>query len=151
MIDPFEEIVALRKSHDTLIALVQTSLDQPPHWTINSQSVAEQLSQKVPDPQETLKQVKAVEERIRQMRNSLPSSIPVKGEFYGFTSWKVFLSYWGVLVITIVAAAYVSFRASDDERVKEYKGLVEDYRRNNPKVADKYFGNWYQRNIGSHF
>lgn len=147
MIDPFEEIAALRKSHDKVIDLLQKSLNQPPRWTIDSKAIAEQLSQRVPNPSDTLEQIQVIERNVRQTLNSFPKSIPIKGEFYGFTSKKTFFSYWGLLVLTIFIAFYISFRASDDEQIKDYKRLVENFGRKNPKLANKYFGTWYNRNI----
>lgn len=81
--------------------------------------------------------------------NRIPKSIAVKGDFHGFTSRKPFLAYWGLMFFTVFLSAYFYFRSSDNEQIKEYKRLVEDFRRKNPKLADKYFGNWYQRNIES--
>ena len=147
MTDPFDEIAALRKSHEELKQLLQKSLNQPPRWTIDSTAIAEQLSQRVPNPIETLERIQLTERNMIQVLHNFPKSIPISGEFYGFTSKKTFFSYWGLLVLTILVAFYVSFRASDDEQIKDYKRLVEDFGRKNPKLANKYFGTWYERNI----
>ncbi|MEA5462046.1 hypothetical protein VB796_23445 [Arcicella sp. LKC2W] len=147
MTDPFEEITSLRKSHEELKQLLQKSLNQPPRWTIDSKAIAEHLSQRVPNPVDTLEQIQLVERNVRQTLNSFPKSIPIRGEFYGFTSKKTFFSYWGMLAVTMLVAFYFSFRASDDERLKEYKRLVEEFGSKNPKLANKYFGSWYERNL----
>jgi protein-S-isoprenylcysteine O-methyltransferase Ste14 len=83
---------------------------------------------------------------FEEIKDSL-SDVPIRGEFYGFTSKKTFFSYWGMLAFTIFVAFYFSFRASDDERVLAYKRLVEEFGRKNPTLANKYFGSWYERNI----
>ncbi len=147
MIDPFDEIAALRKSHEELNQLIQKSLNQPPRWTIDSNAIAEQLSQRVPNPVDTLEQIKLTERNMIQVLHNFPKSIPIKGEFYGFTNRKTFFSYWGMLVLIVFVAFYVSFRQTDNEQIKDYKRLVEDFHRKNPKVANKYFGSWYERNI----
>ena len=147
MTDPFDEITALRKSHEELKQLLQKSLNQPPRWTIDSKSIAEHLIQRVPNPVETLERIESVERNVQQTLNRFPKSVPISGEFYGFTSRKTFFSYWGMLALTMLVAFYFSFRASDDERLKEYKRLVEEFGRKNPKLANKYFGSWYERNL----
>ena len=91
------------------------------------------------------KEIKSLEVTV----NRIPKSIEVKGDVYGFTSQKPLLAYWMLMIFTVFLSASFYFRSSDNEQIKEYKRLVEDFRRKNPKLADKYFGNWYQRNIES--
>ena len=147
MIDPFDEITALKNSHHELNDLLKKNLANPPKFTIDSASVAEILAQKIPNPtgmvEAIAKEIKSLEATV----NRIPKSIAVKGDFYGFTSKKPFWAYLILMIFIVVISCYFTFRSSDNEQIKEYKRLVEDFRRKNPKLADKYFGNWYQRNI----
>jgi hypothetical protein len=151
MTDPFDEITALRKSHEELKQLLQKSLNQPPRWTIDSTSIAEHLIQRVPNPLKTLEEIELVERNVRQTLNSFPKSVPIRGDFYGFTSKKPFFAYLMLMIFMAIMTCTFYFKSSDDERLKEYQHLVEEFRRKNPKLADKYFGNWYERNIESNF
>jgi hypothetical protein len=149
MIDPFDEITALKNSHHELVDLLKKNLANPPKFTVDSASVAEILAQKIPNPtgmvEAIAKEIKSLEVTV----NRIPKSIEVKGDVYGFTSQKPLLAYWMLMIFTVFLSASFYFRSSDNEQIKEYKRLVEDFRQKNPKLADKYFGNWYQRNIES--
>jgi hypothetical protein len=149
MTDPFEELTALRKSHHELIDLLKKSLANPPNYTINSEKVAEILAMKIPNPVGIAEAIKKERESFEDTVKRIPKSLEIKGSFYGFTSQKPFLAYWMLMIFTVFLSASFYFRSTDNEQIKEYKRLVEDFRGKNPKLADKYFGNWYERNIES--
>jgi hypothetical protein len=151
MIDPFDELAALRKSHNELIDLLKKNLAIPPSYTVNSEKIAEILAAKIPNPTGIVEAIKKERESFEVTVNRIPKSLEVKGSFYGFTSQKPFLAYWILMIFTVFVSCVFIFKSTDDERVKEFRHQVEDFRRKNPKIADKYFGNWYQRNLESKF
>jgi predicted CopG family antitoxin len=149
MTDPFAALIILTKKNEELIDLVKKSLANPPNYTINSERVAEILATKIPNPTGIVEAIKKERESFADTVNRIPKSLEIKGSFYGFTSQEPFLAYWILMIFTVIMSCYFTFRSTDDERVKEFRHQVEEFRRNNPKVADKYFGSWYERNIES--
>ena len=146
MTDPFEEITALRKSHEELKDLVKKQLVTPPQWRIDTQAVANHLSKQIPDVSGVLSAVERERREIERLVTKVPESISIRGDFYGFSSEKPFILYWGVMFLTIVISAYLIFRSSDNEeikRLKEEKAALEYeinyFKERNPKLGDKYF------------
>lgn len=147
MTDPFAALTILTKKNEELIDLVKKSLANPPNYTINSEKVAEILAQKIPNPTGIVEAIKKERESFSDTVNRIPKSLEIKGSFYGFTSQEPFLAYWILMIFTVIMSCYFTFRSTDDERVKEFRHQVEEFRRKNPATADKYFGSWYERNI----
>ncbi len=151
MKDPFDTVEALEKSHQKLISLLEKHLANPANVTVDSGEVAKVIALKLPNFSGIIEEVRKERQAAELAIKSIPTTVEVKGSFYGFTSQQSFFTYWLTMVFTISICSYVAFRSTDDERVNQFKQQVESFRQNNPKVADKYFGNWYQRNIGSKF
>lgn len=146
MTDPFEEITALRKSHDELKDLVKKQLVTPPQWRMDTQAVATHLAKQIPDVSGVLSAVERERKEIERLVNKVPDSIPIRGDFYGFSSEKPFIFYWGAMILTILVAAFFIFRSSDNEeikRLKEEKASLEFeinyFVERNPKLGNKYF------------
>jgi hypothetical protein len=146
MTDPFEEITALRKSHEELKDLVRKQLENPPKFNINYPLLTTLLSKQMPDVSGVLSAVERERLEIERLVTKVPNSIPIRGDFYGFTSEKPFAFYWGAMVLTVVISAFLIFRSSDNEeikRLKEAKGMLEYeinyFKERNPKLGDKYF------------
>jgi hypothetical protein len=146
MTDPFEEITALRKSHEELKDLLKKQLATPPKLDINYPLLTSLLSKQMPDVSGVLSAVERERMEIERLVRKVPDSIPIRGEFYGFSSEKPFIAYWGVMVLTILISAFLIFRSSDNEeikRLKEEKASLEYeinyFKERNPKLGDKYF------------
>lgn len=146
MIDPFDEIAALRKSHEELKDLVKKQLVSPPQWRIDTQAIATHLSKQIPDVSGIFSAVERERREIERLVNKVPNSIPIQGDFYGFSSEKPFILYWGTMVLTIILSAFLIFRNSDNQeikRLKEEKTILQYqinyFIENNPKLGNKYF------------
>ncbi len=130
-----EEIHALKNSFEAIETRLKTSLSDYIKDLPRSTGMAEVIQKELQSFDNTV--------------NRIPKSVEIKGDFYGFTSQKPLLAYWMLMIFMVMLTCAFYFSTSDDERVIEYKHLVEDFRQKNPKLADKYFGNWYQRNVGT--
>ncbi|PWK15459.1 hypothetical protein LV89_04985 [Arcicella aurantiaca] len=146
MTDPFDEITALRKNHEELKDLVKKQLATPPKLDINYPLLTSLLSKQMPDVSGVLSAVERERMEIERLVTNVPQSIPIRGDFYGFSSEKPFILYWGVMVLTIFVSAYFIFRSSDNEEIKRLqadKAMLEHeinyFTERNPKLGNKYF------------
>ncbi len=72
----------------------------------------------------------------------IPTSIKIRGDFYGFTGWRPFVYYIITLILLAYIASFSWMHNSDNEVVKRLTKQIEIFAEQNPKTAKKYFSDF---------
>jgi hypothetical protein len=136
---------------------------------IDSQLLAQQVLPKLlenlpknDDLKATTNELKATGQQIvnqvRQIGQQLPNSIPITGNFYGFTSWKPFAAYSSVLLLCGSLCTYFWYQKQETVIYKQalqvaierdfYHNQINEYKNRNPKYANL-FPNYDDRGFWS--
>lgn len=146
--DQQKQIIAQNKE---LANLIKQHLTRPvPAPVVEHELLAKHMAELMGDPEGRIKQANsefgASVNGFLQSVRAVPSSVPIRGEFYGFTSWKPCLVYCLMLVLFAFMAAYSWRYNSDDEKVIRLQkdrivlnAEMEVFKKNNPVLTDKYF------------
>jgi hypothetical protein len=150
MAEQQEKIIA---QNNESIDLIKHYLKRPlpaPVVEIDYEQLAKHLSNLMGDPAGIINQAKtelsANLNGFVESARTVPKSVSIRGDFYGFTGWKPFVAYCLTLVLFAGMTAYSWHYNSDSEvvnRLHRDRTIINAemavFKKNNPVLTDKYF------------
>ena len=126
--------------------LIKKHLNRPspaPEIRVDAQDLARQMAALMGDPEGRIKQANsefaASVRGFLHSAQSLPSSVPVRGAFYGFTSWKPFLLY---LLMLLACSAFSGYTWHRNKQLLNYiernHAAIQEFKADYPKLGKKY-------------
>lgn len=139
--------------NDELADLIKQYLKKPlpaPVIEIDYEQLAKHVTNLMGDPAGLINQASTkLDNKLNgfiKSAESVPSSVPIRGDFYGFTGWKPCAAYCLTLALFAGMAAYSWHYNSDSEKVNRLNrdrtiinAEMELFKKNNPALTDKYF------------
>lgn len=142
-----KEIIAQNKELSDLIKRVLSRPLPEPVIRVDSEDLANRLTQMMGDPEGKINLAKEeLQKTVNQfghMASDIPKSVAIRGAFYGFTGWKPFVFYLLVLVGCSGYSGYTWFR--NDELlnyIKKNHDAIEEFKNDYPKLGKKYLNEY---------
>lgn len=118
-------------------------------------NATEQLTQQVKN------EGQAITANLTALTNKIPTSIPITGHFYGFTSWKPFGAYTAILLLAGVLCGWSWYEKQEMVQYKQAMQLlqernhfvkqIEKYVDENPTYGSKYFPDYNDQGFWDKF
>ncbi|SNS07057.1 hypothetical protein [Hymenobacter mucosus] len=140
----FEDINAIRKGIEALSKRVQEQgqpvsqaqvaqllqeAKQGTRFTINYEGVAQQIQPHLTSPEKVENTLATGAQRLEQVVNRIPKSVPVMGQVWGFTDWRLL---FGVVVLvlglTVATVQAWQAKAERDKVAQQVTNLAVAYR-----------------------
>ncbi|GGG62411.1 hypothetical protein [Hymenobacter glacieicola] len=140
----FEDITAIRKGIEALSKRVQEQgqpvsqaqvaqllqeAKQGTRFTINYEGVAQQIQPHLTTPEKVETTLATGTKQLEQVVNRIPKSVPVVGQVWGFTDWRLL---FGVVVLVLgltVATVYAwQAKAERDKVAQQVTNIAVAYR-----------------------